>query len=301
VHQVHTQRTAFGRFSPYTYPMGNFFLGVLATLIVLGVWHHFTQAPQAERTWAEEHAYTSYVEGGEGIMTIRNVRDWTYHASGPITKEWVDVTVDPTEVKRVWFVIVPFSKWKAVGHTFLSFEFNDGTTLAFSVEARREADEAYSWFDGMLRRYELTYQWGTERDFIARRLVQQGHPVRMYPLTLPEGAGAALLRTLADETNALAATPRFYNTLVANCTNLLAKAVNQSFPGTLPRHYAWLLTGYSDTYLMREEFIEIVDASEERTKARYDLMPHREAIGYAASLDPLAFSEVVRLNLGMHD
>src|SRR3989338_3838404 len=113
--------------------MGNFFAGVLATLVVIGVWQHFTLEPRTDLEWIEEQSRISTAEIAEDAITIHNVRDWTYDATGPLTKDWIDMTVYPSEIKRVWFIIEPFSKWKAVGHTFLSFEFNDGTTLAFSV------------------------------------------------------------------------------------------------------------------------------------------------------------------------
>lgn len=277
--------------------MGNFLGGVILTLLAIGAWHFFTMTPSADTSWIEDQSKTVTAEIDENTITLHNVRDWTYDASGPLSKEWIDMTVDARKVKQVWFVIVPISSWKAISHTFLSFEFTDGRTLSFSIEARREDGEDYQPFLGTFRSYELGYLWGTERDFITRRLVYQDDPVRMYPLTLPEGGREALLRSLVEETNKLAATPRFYNTLTANCTNLLANIVNERFPKTLPSHYSWVLTGYSDTYLMREGFIEIVDTSETRTQARYDLTPYRESIGYAGTLDPIAFSDVIRLLL----
>jgi len=277
--------------------MGNFFAGVFVTLLVLGGWHYFTIAPSADRAWIEEQARTATAEVKENSVTLHNVRDWTYDATGPLSKDWIDMSVNPKDIRQVWFIIEPFSKWKAVGHTFLSFEFNDGRTLSFSVEARREEGESYQAIQGTFRSYELAYQWGTERDLIPRRLVYLNHPLRMYPLTLPPGGAEALFNSLIGETNELAAKPRFYNTLTANCTNILAQIVNEHYPRTLPSHYSWTLTGYSDTYLMREEFIEIVDASETRTQERYDLTPFREGIGYAAVLDPVAFSDVVRINI----
>lgn len=277
--------------------MRNFIAGILLTLAALWLWQFFTMAPSAERAWIEDQSKTVTADVQGDAITLHNVRDWTYDASGPLSKEWVDMTVDATEVKQVWFIIVPISSWKAISHTFLSFEFTDGRTLSFSIEARRQDGEDYQPFLGALRTYELGYLWGTERDFITRRLVYQNDPVRMYPLSLPEGGSEALLRSLAEETNELATTPRFYNTLTANCTNLLASIVNERFPKTLPSHYSWVLTGYSDTYLMREGFIEIIDTSETKTQERYDLTPHKESIGYAAVLDPIAFSDVLRLIL----
>lgn len=276
--------------------MGNFFAGVLLTLALIGGWYFFSLTPSADSTWTEEQANIAVVEYTETRATVYNVRDWTYDTTGPLSKEWTDMTVNPSNIKQVWFIVAPF-KWKAIGHTFLSFEFTDGRTLAFSIEARREDGEAYGALPGAFRAYELSYLWGTERDFITRRLVYQNQPLRMYPLLLPEGGGEMLFRALAEETNELAVDPRFYNTFTANCTNLLATLVNERYPGTLPSHYSWILTGYSDTYLMREEFIEVIDTSETRTQERHDLTPHRESIGYAATLDPVAFSDVVRLIL----
>lgn len=281
--------------------MGNFIAGVLLTLAAIGLWQFFTMAPSADSTWTEDQSKTVTADVDENVITLHNVRNWTYDASGPLSKEWIDMKVDPRKVERVWFVIVPISSWKAISHTFLSFEFTDGRTLSFSIEARREDGETYQPFLGALRSYELGYLWGTERDFIARRLVYQDDPVRMYPLTLPEGGDEALLRALVEETNELALKPRFYNTLTANCTNLLATIVNERYPKTLPSHYSWVLTGYSDTYLMREGFIEILDASESNTQAHYDLTPHKESIGYAATLDPVAFSDVIRLLLSVEE
>jgi hypothetical protein len=50
-------------------------------------------------------------------------------------------------------------------------------------------------------------------------------------------------------TNALAAHPRLYNTFSANCTNMLAKVVNQTKAGSVPFDLSWYLPGYSDLFL----------------------------------------------------
>ena len=110
-----------------------------------------------------------------------------------------------------------------------------------------------------------------------------------------------VLRAYTANADKFRAFSRFYNTLMANCTNMLATIVNTHYPGTLPRHYSWILTGYSDTYLMREGFIELVDANEARTQHRYNLTPHKESIGYAGLLDPYAFSKVLRITLATEE
>lgn len=249
--------------------------------------------PSNDRVWLPEQAELATADVGTDTVTLHNVRDWTYDGSTVASTDWIEATVRPSDVVRVWFILEPFASSPVVGHTFLSFEFKDGTTLAFSVEARREADEKYSALKGLGPTYELSYQWGTERDFIPRRTNYLAHPVRMYPLVLPDGAAPALFASLIEETNNIAAHPRFYHTLFANCTNVLAHIINKHYPRTLPYDLSWTLTGLSDTYLMREGFIATNGADEE-TKTAHDLTPSREKIQTHATDTPKEFSTFVR-------
>ncbi len=237
----------------------------------------YAKSPRQDLNWIPEQSRTARATITDEAITIQNVRNWTYSAEEPVSRDWEEVTVDPSTITRAWFLLEPFSDFKAIGHTFLSFEFADGRVLSFSIEALREQGEEYSALRGQFREYELSYQWGFERDFITRRVVYLDHPLRLYPLSLSPEESAALFRSLAAETNMLAEHPRFYNTLSANCTNMLAKMVNKHYPGTLPYDLSWNLTGLSDEYLMREGFIEMKGSVAE-TQAAYDLTPHRAAI-----------------------
>jgi len=272
-------------------------LGYIATILVLLLvvefLYFFTKKPEANRAWLPEQSRTAYALDTGNLVTIFNMRDWTYGTSAPATTEWRTVTIDPATIVRTWFLIEPFSDWEAVGHTFLSFELEDGSAYSFSVEARRETHETYSAVRGLLREYELSYQWGTERDFVTRRLLYLDHPLRLYPLELEPAASQALFRSLIAETNALAERPRFYNTLAANCTNVLAKIVNRHYPDTLPLHHSWYLTGYADRYLMDEGLIPSAGAPEE-TMALYDLTPKKEQVDARATSTPQEFSAYIR-------
>lgn len=269
---------------------------LLASFLLIGtaifLVYRVTLTPQTSRSWLPEQERTATADIGDTI-TLHNVRDWTYSDTAPLSTEWIEMTVDPSTITRTWFYLEPFSDWEAVGHTFLSFEFEDGTALAFSVEARRESHETYSAVRGLANEYELSYQWGTERDFVARRLVYLNHPLRMYPLELSQEDSAALFRTLARETNTLAKTPRFYNTLAANCTNVLASIVNTHYPGRLMYDLSWYLTGYSDGYLMKEGLIKIEGTASE-TKTLHDLTPFRTEVKEKATADAVAFSTFLR-------
>ncbi|KND49203.1 MAG: putative membrane protein [Parcubacteria bacterium C7867-008] len=247
--------------------------------------------PRTDRNWSEEFSRTATATTlSNGHIALSNVRDWTY-GNGTITsKEWRTVEVDPKAIKKVWFVTEPFSQWKAVGHTFLSFEFKDGTTLSFSIEARREAGEDYSAIRGLFKSYELSYQWGTERDFITRRMLYLDHPVRRYPLAITSTMSEALFRGSVNQTNELATRPRFYNTLTENCTNALAHIVNDLAPKTLPYNISWNLTGYADQYLMEQGFIKLVEGTQETTRNHFELTSYKDQVLKNATADPEDFS-----------
>ncbi|HWH16260.1 MAG TPA: DUF4105 domain-containing protein [Candidatus Paceibacterota bacterium] len=266
-------------------------IALLALLLLLGAGYLFQKQPKTAAAWNEAQARTAYADERDGTFLMHNVRDWTYDESGPVDTRWTEVAIDPASVTRVWFLLEPFADIKAIGHTFLTFELEDGTFLSFSVEALREEGEEYSALKGLFREYELSYQWGFERDFVTRRLYYLNHPLHLYPLTLSKEEGAALLRSLIAESNALKETPRFYNTLTANCTNVLAKIVNRHFPGTLPYDLSWNLTGLSDGYLMREGLIPLRGSAAE-TRDSSSLAPHKESLRDHL-YDP-AFSQTLR-------
>lgn len=266
---------------------------ILLVAALSGFLYLASSTPSNERTWIPAQARTAAASAEGTEITLQNVRDWTYSAEAVLDEVWLDLTVDTEEIVRVWFLIEPFSDFEAVGHTFLSFELEDGSAISFSVEARREEGEEYSAIKGQFRAYELSYQWGTERDFVTRRLSYLDHPLRLYPLELSPEAAQALFRSLAKETNDLATSPRFYNTLTANCTNVLANLVNEHYPGTLPYDISWNLTGYADRYLMDQGLIALKGTVEETQRA-HDLTVHRDAVKAMATTSPTLFGQGLR-------
>src|SRR5262249_30192482 len=112
-------------------------------------------------------------------------------------------------------------------------------------------------------------------------------------LAITAAQAQALFRGLLAKTNDLAAHPRFYNTLSANCTNMLAKLVNQISPGRIPLDRSWYLPGYSDLFLMRIGLIP-TRGSVEATQAASDLTPKREAVLPLATLPHEAFGRALR-------
>jgi hypothetical protein len=268
---------------------------VFALTIVVGVVSLLLLEPRSDRTWAPELEKTSFAttEAG-GAIRLHNVRDWTYGLGEIKAKGWREaITVDPAKITRAWFMFEPFPALKPAGHTYLTFEFSDGSAISFSVEARKEAHEKFRVSMGLFRQYELAYTWGTERDFLTRRLMYLQHPLYMYPLAIETESAQRYFRMLVEKTNQLAEHPRFYNTLTANCTNLLAEIANESAPGAVPYDISWNFPGFSDLFLMRIGLIEAVGTREE-TQAAFDLTPFLSEIEGFSQDDAAVFSRELR-------
>jgi hypothetical protein len=257
-----------------------------------------SRQPSNDRNWAEGFSRVTTVDSSaDGSLFFHDVRDSSYTGTTTETDAWHDVHVNPADITGATFFIDFFSPIKLVAHTFISFQMKDGTSLALSIEARREKGEDYSFIGGFLRDYELQYIWGTERDFISERVVYREQPVHLYPLTISAPEAQAILKSFAEETNTLAATPRFYNTLFANCTNLLAKTINAHYPHTLPYDISWNLTGLSDTYLMHHGYITI-RTSPEVTRTAAALLPYRATIESLSASSSAQFSSATRTLIG---
>jgi hypothetical protein len=119
--------------------------------------------------------------------------------------------------------------------------------LAFSIEIRKERDEAYSSLAGFFRQYELTIIAADERDVVRVRSNVRGEDVRIYRLRMPPAIAQKLLRIYIAEVNDLVQHPRFYNTLTTNCTTLVFQIVRVIHPG-MPIDPRILLSGYLPEY-----------------------------------------------------
>ena len=222
-------------------------------------------------------------------VTIRSLRNFDYDSTGTlITPRYDDRSYDLDQLRTVWFILAPFeTDNRGPAHSFLSFGFSDSQYVAISVEARREADESYSIVKGLLKRYEIMYVVGDERDLIRVR-VARGDDVYVYPIrTTPEKARALFGRML-ERSNGLATTPEFYNTLTNNCTTNILEHANSVTSKKIPYGREVLLPGYADE-LAGELGLLDTDLSIEEARERF----HVNARARRAFHNP-GFSTLIR-------
>lgn len=241
-------------------------LVLLAILAIFIVYTYFIKKPSNDRNWEVGFEILPKIEIDGSKVTVENVRDWRYKDKDITSKKYINETYDASRIKQTWFLVEPFAKWDGIAHTFFLFEFDDGKSVSVSVESRREKGEDFSAFMGLFNNFELIYLWGSEEDLIGRRLIVEQSKVYKYPLTIPKSWQSNLFVELAKETEELYDHPRFYNTLINNCTNILAKSANRIKKNVVPLHISWAFPGYSDDLLYKLKFIPTDKSLEELKK-----------------------------------
>lgn len=177
-----------------------------------------------DRNWVETQVRLPQIKFDGDRVAIQNIRNFSYAADRSIIEvAYYDRTYDLGQLTSVSYGLSHFAEFDGLAHTFLSFGFADGTYLGLSIEARREVGEAYSPVKGLFRSYELIYVLADERDIIGVRSHIRGERVLLYQLDLAPGAGNRLLRAMLTEAQMLNEQPRYYNTLVDNCTTGIVK------------------------------------------------------------------------------
>jgi len=237
------------------------------------------RTPSLERDWDPDVRVLSGVEmRPDSSVRLTAVRDWRYARDSVTEERWFDAGYDPRDITGMWMYEQELGAGGRVAHTFVVFEFDesygDRRWLGLSVETRRERGETYSLVGGVLRAFEVTHIWATERDLVTRRVEYLDYPLTRYRMVVTREAAARVFRQFARETASLAETPRWYNTATNNCTSSLVRYVDETAPGAIPWHYSWVLTGRMDDYLARLGYLDLGSA-EAITRDRLAAAPLR--------------------------
>ncbi|MBF92792.1 MAG: hypothetical protein CMB78_03350 [Euryarchaeota archaeon] len=238
------------------------FLILICWLIV----RHIRLRPSNERSWVNdnEKMATAEFEGDE--VTIRNVRDFNWRSTRDYDEKWIDLKVSLDRVSKIWFVLEYFDpSRRQMAHTIMSFEMEDGTRLACSIEVRREKGEKYHPIRGMFKSYELIYVWATERDIIGVRTRCRKKSVThlFEAVVLGPGNERRMLESYLRRTNKLSTDPEWYNTITNTCTTNIVRHVNEVYPGRVPRALSILLPGLSPGLLQRNNLVKMTGSVEE--------------------------------------
>jgi hypothetical protein len=236
--------------------------GALVTLFLIRfyyVWRTRVRPlqPSLDLEWEADckHLTTATVEGND--ITFHMVRNFTWRTTRDRDENWVEqVHVKLDELQDIWFMVDHFHPLKGLAHTYLTFEFKDGTCLSFSFETRREKGERYHPWDGLWRAYELYLLVGFERDVTGLRTHARKNKDYMFRAITPPGKDKMMLLGLIKKLNDLAVKPEWYHSLLTTCNTSIVRIVNQVTPGRIPFLWRNFLPGYTPRAAFRLKLIE---------------------------------------------
>jgi hypothetical protein len=222
----------------------------LACLAVFALWWA-SILPSNDRDWqpdvAELLTATRDPDDPDRI-TLHNLRNFRWITPAEFEPRWESRNYDLDTLVATDLVLTYWAG-PAIAHTIVSFGFADGEHVAFSVGIRPEKGEASSSIRGFFKSYELSVTAADERDVIGLRTsVQQGNRVHLYRIAMPSEQARALFEEYAALADDLAERPRFYRTILANCTTVIWRLVRRLDAG-LPFDRRLLLPGYLPSLL----------------------------------------------------
>ncbi len=223
--------------------------GLLIYLVLHGallVWWN-NLIPSNNHQWEEDVAQmtSGSIEGDQ--VTLFNVRNFDWHSETEYTPRWETREYDLSKLTSVDMLT---SHWgmDAIAHVLVSFGFDDGQFVTFSVEIRKKKGQQFSEIAGFFKQYELSILATDERDAIGVRPNVRGEDTFLYRIDMPADIRKKLFLSYIEQANQLQKEPRFYNTVTTNCTTLVF-GMMQHISGGLPLDARLLLTGYLPSYV----------------------------------------------------
>ncbi|HVJ56644.1 MAG TPA: DUF4105 domain-containing protein [Terrimicrobiaceae bacterium] len=203
--------------------------------------------PSHDRDWRPEVAVMpeTFIDGDD--VRITGCRDFDYRRRDDFTVRYIERKVSLSHLTGIDFFV---SYWKqgSVGHTFLSFIFDNAPPVCISIETRPEVGEGFAPIASLFKQFELIYVVGEERDLVRVRTNFRNEDVYLYHMNVSPENARRLFLVYLQRINELAAAPEFYHLLSNSCTVNIVRYANAAGRVGRPdfRHF---LNGLIDRYL----------------------------------------------------
>ena len=260
---------------------------IVLFLAVVAWW--ITIAPSHHREWRPEVAVMprAFIEGDRVRLT--GMRNFEYRSRNDFTVRNEEREIQLSHLTDIDFYV---SYWREglVGHTFVSFIFDNAPPLSISIETRPEVGEGFDPIASLFKQFELIYVVGDERDIVGVGTNHRNETVYLYRLNTALANKRKLLTIYLERINELADRPEFYHLLSNSCTiNIIRYANAAGRAGRFDiRH---LFNGLIDSYLYHSGRID--------TTLPFDELRRRSLINAAAQAagDAPDFSQRIRADL----
>ncbi|MBD3785908.1 MAG: DUF4105 domain-containing protein [Sphingomonadales bacterium] len=217
----------------------------LAAAVTLG-WYQ-TITPREDRLWATEVSRGVKAQVAGDIVTLSDIRDFNWITPDQATERWITRSYDLSKLASLDMIT---SVWANpdIAHLLVSFGFEGGEQVVFSVEIRKEQGEAFNEIGGFFRQFELVLIGATETDIVKLRTNLRQEDVSLYPVDLTPEQRREMFMAYVALAQRLEAGPEFYNTITANCTTVVWRLAHV-LKNDLPIDRRLILSGNLPEYL----------------------------------------------------
>src|SRR6185312_1156100 len=248
-------------------------VSLAAIVLFLGVVVWWMSIPPShDRNWRPEVAVMPQAIIDRDRVRITGVRNFEYRSRNDFTVRYETREVQLSHLTALDFYVSYWSEG-LVGHTFVSFIFDNAPPLSISIETRPEVGEGFDPIASMFKQFELIYVVGDEPDVVGVRTTHRRETVYLYRLNADVDKVRELLLVYLARINELADRPEWYHLLSNSCTINIIRYLNAA--GRKGRFdIRHLFNGLIDSYLYHSGRID--------TSLPFDELRRRSLINAAA-------------------
>lgn len=220
--------------------------------IVLAWW--LTLQPSNDRNWQPDLATLAHADVNGNQITLHNIRNCDYRSETDFDIRHYDKTFDLDKIRTADLYMVYWGS-PNIAHTMISFGFEGGDYVCFSIETRKEKGEGYSAIKGLFRQFELIYIVGDERDLVRLRTnYRQGEDAYLYRLRSTPEQVRTLFLDYVRRVNDLWQRPEWYSAITHNCTTSIR--MQRAAADRAPWDWRMLVNGYGNEMLYERGAID---------------------------------------------
>ena len=213
----------------------------------------FSLQPSNDRDWQPDLAVLANADVSGNSVMLHNIRNCEYRAETDFDVRHYEKTFDLDRLRTADLYMVYWGS-PSMAHTMVSFGFEGGDYVCFSIETRKEKGEGYSAIKGLFRQFELIYVVGDERDLVRLRTnYRKGEDAYLYRLRVSPAQVRAFFLAYLRRVNELHQRPEWYSALTQNCTTSIR--TQRTASDRTPWDWRMLVNGYGDEMLYERSAI----------------------------------------------